>query len=792
MTKAKNLVVKTSNKFDKVCVDYEKPDGSRGYAELPVNWYFAVARKDESRAKEILSATNYQYSIKDDPAFPNFVKIFCKDIYGDGILQSRSEIVMMLENAGIETYEGDLPNDRRWYIDNSIEIANSFKLLYFDIETDDSQREIIIGGSRILSFAAIDNTGKKYFQSLKEMTDNSERELMLKFLKLIEGYDILLSWNGKQFDVPYLKARMRKMNLNKTHEYRSWYKCAHFDLLARMRHAYRFDSQLKTFNLNYIANHFLGRGKVDHSGQRIIDLYRDNKKLLKEYNLEDCVLIKDIDEKLGVSDMMIRQSSWCGVPPAHFGLYSIIDAYILKSAHKIGMFGRTSVAAIEERDSDNVRGNENPDDATKNEAQYMGAIVLEPKPGRYEKIYTFDYKSLYPSMMRTSNIGYDSIMFEPADGCIINPGTFHNLRKSGIVKPTYFRKTPSVINLAITELLKKRSEYKKLKLKMIEEGTNSGPAWDKVYSDEVVVKELSNSTYGIMGLKYGRYFSVDVAESITLFGQWCIEFARKHFNERGYEVVYGDTDSVFVNTFGKLIDVEKELEIYHIRLHKELKDVYNIDECYVQLDFDKEYKGFILIAKKTYVGQVINQEGKKTNALYGRGIDFIKKNTFGFAKKKQIELINMCLLQHLSEDSLKTWLYATKDEYMQTEFSLEDITLIHKVGKSLDSYRGTPPIHIRVAKELEKRVGTVYRGTEIEYVIVQSPHGEPAQGILASDFTGQYDKNYYWDHKTLPTFYRIIGAMHPGATHWEGVEAEPIVKKIRKKNQTLASQLSLF
>lgn len=784
----KNRVVKTANKYDKVCVTYETPTGERGYTEVPVDWYFAVHKKDEEKTKELLAATNYEYTLKDDPKFPNFFKIFCKDIYKGPVTQSRSEIVMMLEDAGVETYEGDLLNDRRWYIDKDIDVAQHFRKLYFDIETDDSKGGIVIGRDRILSFAAIDDEGKKYFAKLESMNDNAEKALLGKFLKMIQGYDMILGWNSKKFDAPYLKARMRKVGLRYEKEYKAWYEVAHYDLLERMRHAYRFDSQLKKFDLNYISNHFLGHGKIDHTGKKIIDLYRTDQKLLKDYNLEDCVLVKELDDKLGVSDMMIKQSSWCGVPPAHFGLYSIIDAYILKTAHKVGMFGRTSVRALEERDVDNTRGNENPDDVSDDEAQYTGAVVLEPIPGRYDRVYTFDYKSLYPSMMRTSNIGYDSIMYEPEEGCIVNPGTLNTPRKTGVLKPTYFRKEPSVINLAITELLKKRTEYKNMKLKMIEEGTNDGPEWDKVYSDEVVVKELSNSTYGIMGLRYGRYFSVDVAESITLFGQWCLEFAKQHFNGIGYEVIYGDTDSVFVNTKGATLDVEKELEIYHRRLKAELKETYNIDECFIQLNPDKEYDGFILVAKKSYVGRVTMQEGKKTNALYGRGLDFIKKNTFGFAKKKQIELIEWILKEQPSLEEVKAWMYKAKEEYQEAEFALDEITLIHKVGKSLNEYKGTPPVHIRVAKELAKKVGTVHKGTEIEFIIVSAVDGQPVEGVLAKDFDGRFDKDYYWDNKTLPTLYRIIQPIF-GGEQWMDLESRKRKEKRVKKD---ANQLSLF
>ena len=131
------------------------------------------------------------------------------------------------------------------------------------------------------------------------------------------------------------------------------------------------------------------------------------------------------------------------------------------------------------------------------------AIVLDPETGIYHKVYSFDFKSLYPSMMKTSNIGPDTLRYEAegTDGVpyIVNPGTIERKRKAGKVKPTYFAHEPSVVTLALTDLMTKRKEYKDLKLKMIEEGTNKGIEWDSVVSDEIIVKELSNSIYGIMG-----------------------------------------------------------------------------------------------------------------------------------------------------------------------------------------------------------------------------------------------------------------------------------------------------
>lgn len=745
----KNKIIHTWHHFEKIGIRFEKNDGSIQEGFIKNDWFFGIKKNDIEKAKNILGYSNIEF--KESTKFPEYCLIYVP------IKVDRPDIVLKLEENGVKTYEGDVLDDRRWYIDKEVEISNNYKKLYFDIETDDTLNRLQVGRDRILSFAAIDNKGKEYFQILKEHTDESEIKLLQKVLKIISDYDLILGWNSSGFDVPYLKLRMKKYGLFKDKNY-NWKKIGHFDLLKRFRHIFRFDSHLRSFSLEFISQHFLEKGKIPHK-QKIIEMWKDDQKLLREYNIEDCILVKELDEKLGVSDMMIRQCQWCGVPISQFGLYSIIDAYILKKAHSIGQMCPTSIKAIRERKIDNERGNENPDEVTTEGAKYIGAIVLNPKIGKYDKVYSFDFKGLYPSMMRTSNIGYDTLRNQSEDNCIINPGSFNIPRLDNVVKPTYFIKTPSVINLAISDLIEKRGEYKKLKLKMIEEGTNKGSNWERVVSDEIIVKELANSTYGIMGLDYGRYFSIDIAESITLFGQWCITFARNFFESKGFNVIYGDTDSIFISTGKQIINVNEYLKLFHLDLEKELKEKYNIDKSFIQLNFDKEYESFILIAKKTYAGHVINIEGKKTDDIYARGMDFIKKSTFTKAAEFQKELLDLILIKNvLARNDIKDWIINKKNIFWETEFSKKDLTLINRVGQS--EYKTTPPVHVRLAMNQHEKTGESFLHKDIEYIVIKS--SPLIEGISPIDYNNEYDKTFYWEHKTLPVLTRITEVLFPG------------------------------
>jgi DNA polymerase I len=796
-----------------VGVCYENKYGERKTVNVKVDWYFVIKEEDYKKAAKVKKA--YDFDIRSDylepERMPGWVKIYVDEIKDEVEThrqgkyvpkQTRLGVVARFDENGIKTYEGDMDVLQRWYVDTKMEVADAdrFNKLYFDIETQDELGKIEIGAERIISFAGVDNRGKQCFFYLKELTDEAEIELLDKILDAVARYDIILGWNSREFDVPYLKARMRKFGMHQTHrkKYAIWYRIAEYDLLQRFRHQFRFDSNLRSFSLNYISNHFLGRGKVSYDQRRIIDLWHEDKKLLKEYNFEDSVLVKDLDEKLGVSDMMILQSSWCHVPPAKFGLYKIIDAYILDIAHQSGLYEPTSMFAVREKQkklgSRVIKENPNETDTEKN--KYYGGLVLDPTVGLHRKVYTLDFKSLYPSIMKTCNVGHETLRYENEGDVIINPGTQVLERRSGGIRPTYFIKEKSTINKAISEVLLKRKEYKALKLKMIEEGTNKGPDWDLAVSNEIVVKEVANSMYGIMGMEYGRYFAVDVAESITLFGQWIIANTKKYFEEhRNYECIYGDTDSVFLST-GKEIDLEKELEMYHDWLTQEFKEKYNIDEHFIVLEPDKEFDGLILVAKKTYCGRVVELEGKKTDAIYSRGVEFNKRGTFGYGARKQKELVEFILHDAPGKSNIKKWLLDAYDEYLHTEFSPEELSISHKVGKNVEDYvdekvstkvvkkkdkvfreemysyhmdmedeeiivrkKQTLPLHVRIAKKIKEETGEFYKNTEVEYIVTSNE--KRIDGVHTPDFKGEWSRDYYWNNKTLPLLTRITHATHP-------------------------------
>lgn len=685
------------------------------------NWYFYV---EKTQLKDVPQHLYYKAVVGNE-----YVKIYCD------CFEARRNVLYKLKDIGIRTYEGDLKPEERFKYDNEIEISKQQDILYFDIETDDRLKKIVIGRDYILSWVAWDNHGNKYSAVLNELSSNEEYRILNEFFLLAKQYDIIAGWNINKFDIPYMKARAERYELRFPH-------VGIYDLYSRTKHIYRFDSTVKSFSLENIAQVFLGEGKIKHEGT--YKLWSEGKLL--EYNEKDVDLTKRIDEKLKISEMMILQSSWCKSLPRKFSLYQLIDSVIIQQSHKLRRPVPTNYRALVSYDDKGTSDSEFE--------KYLGAEVLEPEIGYRENVYVFDFTGLYPSIMQTCNIGFDTLNYSEGIKC---PGTsFVERGPDSKLQPTFFKKEPSCIAQTIHTLRGLRDNYKKLKLEYIEKGWTDKPEYQKVVSDEIIVKELSNSVYGIMGMQYGRYYNVDVAESITLTGRWILQFAKKTFTNMGYRVIYGDTDSIFIHA-DKPLDIEECRKEFHKLIEKELKEIYNVDKSYISLGFDKHYTTFMLFAKKTYVGLMDNQEGKVVDKIYVRGMEYIKRNAFKFAAIKQKTLIEDILRKRIPISDVLETIRNYKKEFYETTFEKTELELSVRINKS--SYDGNS-ISAELSRTIIEETGVNPEGTEIKYIVIRC---RPKLRVILSDkYEGKFSSDYYWYNATEPLLNKVLQLVDPG------------------------------
>lgn len=731
--------------------------GDKKYSQrIKVEWYFLIHKLSYLKHKVYIDSLmargsyiqpRYKIIQKIEP-IGDYLKIFCT--------YTRNEALTKIEKLNIQTYEADFDNAKRYWLDSGLQVSDKYKIGYFDIEVDDSgDGGLDIGKSKILSYAIKSSEGNVIYNSLKEIP--LEKDLLTKLLEDLTSFDVISGWNSGGYDIPYIKARMNLYGLKLPY-------LAHIDMMLRMIHAYRFDTQIRSYALDSIAKHFLGVSKVKRSG-RIIELFNTDYETFKKYNITDADLLYQLDQKAHILQMALRQSQWCNIFPIDLGvrgkgLYNMLDSLILRESHKNNIFGPTPKYSWKQLD--------NMSEEELEKLDFPGAIVFTPVPGRFDHIYTFDYKSLYPSMMRSSNISFETIVTENFEGeKVKNP--------SGV----FFRKdVQGSIPKVLEYLMDKRKEYKLLKLKMIEEGKKDTPEYGTVESDEVVVKELSNSCYGILGMKASRYFGYKLADSVTLLGQYCLNTAKDFAESQGYTVVLGDTDSNGIVATENL-DIEDYLKRYHQYLNKRIKDELNIDNTVIDLAFDRYMKRIIILKKKNYAGWLVNQEGRKTDYIHVRGLETVKSSSCKLVRTLQKQLLEKLLKENYSQEYYVQWMDELK-EHAFDEVSADDISLHVKISKKLTEYKNVT-LPVILARQKKEKDGILIM-KEIEYIVTAS---DPTlKGIEAAEFTGEFDKIYYWNRCLFPALSRILKVVFTNID-WNEYKIKkvrkPRVKKLKRK-----------
>lgn len=715
-------------------------------------WYFAVDGKHYDRVKNLEQDPRIKIVKEGD-----YAKIFMPRDYDSEEL--REKVRELLDAARIKPLEMDLQLYKRFCIDNGVQIDPVLKILFVDIETDDSRNTIEIGRDRIISWASCDQNGETKF-----FYNKNEEEVLRSFIDEIKEYDVLCGWNSQEFDFPYIKERMKIYDLRM-----DWKKVICFDLMKRCIKMFAPGMNamgLKGFSLDEVSHTFLDKGKVEIH-EKINVLEKTDLKKLEEYNKNDVILLYELDKKLGLFDLMIKECEWTGTFLNKFYVGELLDNYILREAHKQGKFLPSQRKYSTER------------------IQVEGAFVMEPVPGLYEKVRVFDFKSMYPSIIYSFNISHDTLLEEKADDCTETPNGYFYKREKGIYKDL------------IDQLLVARKQYKKNQV----DAAYGTIEYNNARAMQEVVKELSNSMYGITADPNSRFFDKRIAESITLGGQHLLSKSKEFIEDIGYKVIYQDTDSLFV-----LIEdgdkIEPVLAETNLRLKTYLMEKFNLTDYIIEIEYEKTFDPLILVEKKHYSGFMTELSGKPVNKIYTKGLEVVKKDTIEYTRKKMTEILDLILIEKKGLPFFVTWMNDMKKEVFNREFTAEELKITKKISRPIADYRTKLP-HVRLAEKLVKE-GKILEtqsskhvwGQKIEFIVTNygrnyegnnHPHGQMNE-ILASEFQGVWDKTYYWNVQIFNVFNRLLKTVFP-EYNWEQYLDK---KKVRKEKYNSENQLKLF
>jgi DNA polymerase I len=612
------------------------------------SWYFWVDQKSfNSLGTEFwVNLQNeigeYNKPIVEDIEQTNdgYVKIYThtNNFRSENYKDNRKILLDRLRALNIQTYEADYDSAKRYMIDNNIQFTTNYNIAFWDIETDDRRGNMT--NPEILSYS-IREFNRPIIKH-KKFTD--ERQGIEEMVNDLKKYDIIATFNGKGFDRPVTINRMKFHKLIKKGTPNPWYNdIIHFDMHERMEKVFEHDEELIDYSLESFAQRFLGRGKVDWRKESkcstIYEVAQKYPDLLKEYNNEDCNLLNDLEKKLGVLEQAIALCAFAGQPISRFWISDILDMYICRQAYKRGIKLPTA--------NQGDRWKKLTKEEAKRRKKYTGGYVREPergfypRPGETGSVFVFDFKSLYPSIMRSLNMSMETWVkckdwpkMDTIEGHLFLET--HAISANGLA---FRQDEDGIIKTLQGELLALRKEYK-TKLKNLKRGT---PEYKNADIQQIVVKEMANSMYGIIGMRgtrYNTYFKGPNeedwgAEAITLTAQLCAKLLeyevvpelKKQYPDQRFEVIYQDTDSMFIYSSMNLKLYSKEINKIFAKI---IKDKLGIKENYIELDYERTFKTFLLNEKKKYMGYMIDVGDKAVDEIYIKGLDRKLKPTIQY------------------------------------------------------------------------------------------------------------------------------------------------------------------
>ncbi|MDD1005724.1 DNA polymerase II [Pseudomonas sp. TNT2022 ID642] len=491
--------------------------------------------------------------------------------------------------------------------------------------------------------------------------------------------DAIIGWNVVQFDLRILHEHARRLGVplkigrggeemqwrehgSRNHYFASAAGRLIIDGIESLRSAtWSFPS----FSLENVAQTLLGEGKsIDNPYQRMDEINRmfaEDKPALAKYNLKDCELVTRIFAKTELLTFLLERASVTGLPAD-------------RSGGSVAAFTHLYMPLMHRQGFVAPNLGTNPPQAS------PGGFVMDSQPGLYESVLVLDYKSLYPSIIRTfliDPVGLIEGLQHPDDADSV-PG-FRGAR---------FSRTRHCLPSIVSRVAEGRETAKR---------EHNAPL-------SQALKIIMNAFYGVLGSSGCRFFDTRLASSITLRGHEIMLRTRKLIEEQGHAVIYGDTDSTFV-WLRRPHGQEEAASIGHAlvkhindwwRAH--VRDEYGLESA-LELQFEIHYKRFLMPtirgaeegSKKRYAGLVTRADG--SDEMVYKGLETVRTDWSLLARQFQQELYERIFQRKPYQDYVRDYVRKT----LAGEFD-DRLVYRKRLRRTLDDYERNVPPHVRAAR----------------------------------------------------------------------------------------------
>lgn len=620
------------------------------------------------------------------------------------------------------------------------DVTPVFRILSIDLETTMRADKILSAAFYADDFSlvlmqgeGIDTDEIKYF--------GDEKSLLTAFIATVISYDpdIFIGWNVVGFDFRVLKNRADALHiplrLGRDDKAMQLHESGQGKLFVRMAGRMVLDGidtlkgatyQFESFSLENVSREMLDRGKlidhVDVRGDEIQRLFREDKPALARYNLEDCKLVWDIFEKADLINYLIERARLTGLPLDKVGgSAAAFDNQYLPHLHRKGYVAPEYASG--------VSGLSAP-----------GGYVMESRPGLYKQVLVLDFKSLYPSIIKTFKIDPYGLAEGLKEGAAFDdliPGFNHAI----------FSRSKTILPELIETLWNARDQAKRSKNAALSQA----------------IKIIMNSFYGVLGSNVCRFYDQRLSSSITLRGHEILIKTRDCIEEYfGFRVIYGDTDSVFVwlgDEFpvAQANDKGEELAAFLNQWWTEnLEQRFQL-ETSLEIEYETHYSRFLMPTirnsekgtKKRYAGLKRALDG--TEVMVFKGLENVRTDWTPLARELQEQMYERIFKQQ----EWKTLLKSTVEQLKAGE--LDDKLIYRKrIRQRLDQYVKNKPPHVQAGLKAEcfyEKLGQpspYHSGSYIEYMM--TVNGAETVEFLSSAL----DYQHYLDKQVRPVAEAIM------------------------------------
>ena len=630
-------------------------------------------------------------------------------------------------------------------------------ILVFDIEVAEEEGEekvimVSFKGSRDFSKVV---TWKKV-RGAEVVKDESE--LIRRFMEIVKETDpdIICGYNTDRFDFIKLEERANRHRIplllgrdgsQLVFKRRGKVKAAvvkgraHIDLFDFVENVLAQTLTSEVLTLDMVAREILGIGKGKMEWKEIEDAWRSGKGLGRV--AEHCMWDSELTLKLAyhLLPQIYALSRTVGQFPfdtSRMTYSQLVEWLLIRKSSEGGRItpNRPNYGEMGRR---------------REIESYTGGYVHLPKEGIHDGIAIFDFRSLYPSIIVSHNISPEVL---DCGHSKCKPNCPHDVGHSFCMVAKGF--VPSVLK----EIIRKRAEMKKRMARMTKTAE-----YKDLHNRQFALKILANAFYGYYGYAGSRWYSRVCARSTSAWGREYIKNVIAMAEKEGMEVLYGDTDSLFLKLKSRA-QAESFLESVNSRL-----------PGIMELEFKGMFKRGIFIgtkagvaAKKKYA--LLDSEGR----LVMRGLATRRRDWAKIAKDTQEKVI-MAILKDKSRKKAVSIVSRTVRDIMKGKVDMGDLVIYTQLKMPISRYVQKGP-HVKAARKSLERGRPVGEGSIISYIITKGKGSISDRAEPAEDAKG-YDPEYYVHNQILPPVMRILSGL--------GVKEEDVLGK--EKSRTLSDFL---